>query len=193
MSVYQGTLVDRAWPTAGTAADAVRAVALIIFGSLLMTVGAKIEVPFFPVPMTMQTFALVLLIGCYGGRLAAASVGLYLVQGLAGMPVFAAPVAAGLVYFQGPTGGYLIGFLVAAAVGGWLVDRSKGAGVIRMAAILTLSIAIVFVCGLAWLSTLVGFSNAIQFGFVPFVLGDIVKIALATAVIAGASQMVKPS
>lgn len=189
MSVHQGTLVDAAWPEGTAGANALRAVALIIFGSLLMTVGAKVQVPFYPVPTTMQTFSLMLIIATFGGRLAFGAVGVYLAQGFVGVPVFAY-AAAGPAYFAGTTGGYLVGFLVAAAVGGWLMEKWGGRGVLRTGAVLLISLVIVFACGLTWLSTLIGVPAAFQYGFAHVILGDIVKLALTVAVVAAGWQVV---
>ena len=190
MSAHQGTLVNAAWPESQSGANALRAIALIIFGSLLMTVGAKVQVPFYPVPTTMQTFSLMLIIATFGSRLALGTVGLYLAQGFVGVPVFAY-AAAGPAYFTGTTGGYLVGFLVAAAVGGWLIEKWGGRGVFRTAGILLISLAIVYACGLIWLSALIGVPAALQYGFVHVILGDVVKLALAVAVVAAGGQMVK--
>lgn len=190
MSAHQGTLVNAAWPEGQAGANALRAIALIIFGSLLMTVGAKVQVPFYPVPTTMQTFSLMLIIATFGSRLALGTVGLYLAQGFVGVPVFAY-AAAGPAYFAGTTGGYLVGFLVAAAVGGWLIEKWGGRGVFRTAGILLISLAIVYACGLIWLSALIGVPAALQYGFVHVILGDVVKLALAVAVVAAGWQMVK--
>jgi len=191
MSVYQGTLVDAAWPAQAQNVRTLRAVVLIIFGSLLMTAGAKVQVPFYPVPTTMQTFALMLIIASYGSRLAAGAVGFYLLQGLAGLPVFAY-AASGPGYFTGTTGGYLVGFLLAAAVGGWMFDKWGGRGVLRTAGILAISLAIVFACGVPWLATHIGVPSAIEFGFLNVILGGIAKLALAVAVTALGWQIVKP-
>lgn len=195
MSVYQGALVNAAWPVQAQNARTFRAVVLVVLGSLLMTAGAKVQVPFYPVPTTMQTFALMLIIASCGSRLAAGAVGFYLLQGLAGLPVFAYSATGsvtGPAYFTGTTGGYLVGFLVAAAVGGWLVDRWGGRGVIRLAGILAVSLAIVYACGVPWLASLIGVPAAIEFGFVNVILGDIAKLALAVALTAAGWQVVKP-
>jgi biotin transport system substrate-specific component len=98
-----------------------RLVLLAVLGALLLTVAAYIKVPFWPVPLTMQTFVVLVVGAAYGARLGAATVTLYLAEGAAGLPVFAG--GGGLAYMAGPTGGYLVGFLAAAAVIGWLAER----------------------------------------------------------------------
>jgi biotin transport system substrate-specific component len=114
------TLADALWsPAAGS--TTVRAIVLAVIGSILLTISAKIQVPFWPVPMTIQTFVVLVLGVAYGWRLAGATVLLYLAQGALGLPVFAA--GGGLAYMAGPTGGYLVGFLLAALVVGWLAER----------------------------------------------------------------------
>ena len=109
--IAHATLADALWsPAAGS--PAIRAIALAVIGSILLTLSAKIQVPFWPVPMTMQTFVVLVLGVAYGWRLAGATVLLYLAQGALGLPVFAA--GGGPAYMDGPTGGYLVGFLLAA-------------------------------------------------------------------------------
>ncbi len=102
-----GTLAARLWPVeAGNATT--RAIVLIVAGSLLLTLSAKVQVPFWPVPMTMQTFVVLMIGATYGSTLGAATVLVYLVQGALGLPVFAK--GGGLAYMTGPTGGYLLGW-----------------------------------------------------------------------------------
>ena len=120
------TLAHRLWP-ADSGRAVLRAVLLALFGSLLLWVSAKVQVPFYPVPMTFQG-AVVLLIGlAYGPRLAAATLLLYLAEGAVGLPVFAGTPerGIGLAYMVGPTGGYLAGFLAAAVIAGWTAERSR--------------------------------------------------------------------
>ncbi|MFQ5970846.1 MAG: biotin transporter BioY [Alphaproteobacteria bacterium] len=157
---------------------AIRAVILAIVGTLLLWASAKVKVPFWPVPMTMQTFAVLVIGMAYGWRLGGATLLLYLAEGAVGLPVFAA--GGGITYFAGPTTGYLIGFVAAAVVVGWLAeqgwDRSHG----RSLAALLIGDVILFVPGVIWLSFFVdGLAAAIAAGVTPFILGEIAKIALA--------------
>jgi biotin transport system substrate-specific component len=178
--VAHPTLADAVWaPIPGS--TAVRAVALALIGTALLTVSAKIQVPFWPVPMTMQTFVVLVLGMAYGWRLAGATVLLYLAQGALGLPVFAG--GGGAAYLAGPTAGYLAGFLLAAVAVGWLAEHGWDRSVPRTLAAMLIGTAIIFACGLAWLATLIGLPQAISAGLAPFVLGEAVKIALATAIL----------
>jgi biotin transport system substrate-specific component len=174
------TLADTVWSPVGTS-PAVRAIVLTLIGTALLTLSAKIQVPFWPVPMTMQTFVVLVLGMAYGWRLAGATVLLYLAQGAIGLPVFAA--GAGIAYFAGPTAGYLVGFLLAAAAVGWLAEHGWDRSPLRTLAAMLIGTVIIFACGIAWLSTLIGLPQAIGAGLVPFLLGEAVKIALATAIL----------
>ena len=151
-----------------------RGFALALGGSLLLVVSAKVQVPFYPVPLTLQTLVVLLLGATLGARLAAASVALYLIEGLAGLPVFAGAVA-GPVYMAGPTGGFLVGFLAAAALTGFVADRRWDRSWIRLLASLSLGHAMVFAFGFLWLAQLIGAQKAFAAGVAPFVLATIVK------------------
>jgi biotin transport system substrate-specific component len=174
------TLADTVWSPVGSS-PAVRAIVLALIGTALLTLSAKIQVPFWPVPMTMQTFVVLVLGMAYGWRLAGATVLLYLAQGAIGLPVFAA--GGGIAYFAGPTAGYLAGFLLAAVVVGWLAEHGWDRSVPRTLGAMLIGTAIIFACGIAWLGTLIGLRQAIGAGLVPFLLGEAVKIALATAIL----------
>ena len=156
--------------------------AFALGGSLLLAVSAKVQVPFYPVPLTLQTLAVLLLGAALGARLAAASVALYLVEGLASLPVFAGAVA-GHVYMAGPTGGFLVGFLVAAALIGFAADRRWDRSWIRLLASLSLGHAVVFAFGFLWLAQLVGAEKAFAAGVAPFALATIVKTLLVVALV----------
>jgi biotin transport system substrate-specific component len=188
--VAHATLADVLWsPAAGS--TAVRAIVLAVIGSLLLTISAKIQVPFWPVPMTMQTFVVLVLGVAYGWRLAGATVLLYLTQGALGLPVFAG--GGGLAYMAGPTGGYLAGFLLAAVAVGWLAERGWARSAPSTLAAMLIGTAIIFGCGIAWLATLIGLSQAISAGLVPFLLSEAVKIALATALVPSAWRLMRRS
>jgi biotin transport system substrate-specific component len=178
--VAQPTLVDVLW-SPGTGSNPARAIVLALIGSILLIISAKIQVPFWPVPMTMQTFVVLVLGIAYGWRLAGATVLLYFAQGAVGLPVFAA--GGGLTYLAGPTGGYLIGFLLGALAVGWLAERGWDCSVPRTLAAMLIGTAIIFACGVVWLSTLIGLPQAISAGLVPFLLSEAVKVALATALV----------
>ncbi|HEX2553152.1 MAG TPA: biotin transporter BioY [Microvirga sp.] len=177
------TLLSRLWPAQQDARlSALRAAVLILLGTALLTVSAKIQVPFPPVPMTLQTLVVLVIGAAYGWRLGGATVGLYLVEGALGLPVFAGPVA-GPLYMAGPTGGFLAGFLAAVVVTGVLAERGWNGSPWRVLALMALGHAVIFACGLAWLSALMPFATAWQAGVAPFAVATLVKTALAAALV----------
>lgn len=193
--MHAPTLAGTLFPAGRARSVALRNVALAVAGSLLMVAAAKVKVPFWPVPMTLQTLAVLALGAVYGARLGAATMALYIAYGLAGLPVFTntLPVAAGPLYLVGPTGGFLIGFVVAAAIAGWAAER--GTSLLRLVGGLVLADVALLAIGCLWLAfgaqmaggaTGVGFAKAFAYGVQPFLLGEALKIAL-TACVAGAS------
>jgi len=194
ISMPAPTLAGALFPAAETRSVALRNVALVVAGSLIMVLAAKIKVPFWPVPMTLQTLAVLGIGAAYGARLGAATMALYIAYGLAGLPVFTntPPVAAGPLYLVGPTGGFLIGFVVAAAIAGWAAER--GASRLRLVGGLVLADLALLTLGCLWLAlgaqmaggaTGVGLAKAFAYGAQPFLLGEALKVAL-TACFAGA-------
>lgn len=160
-------------------------VATVIAASLLLALSAKISVPFYPVPLTMQTFVVIGLGLALGPQRGLAAVLLYLAEGAAGLPVFAGTPekGIGIAYMMGPTGGYLAGYIPAVLIAGWLAlcgwDRNP---FLTLAAAL-LAGAVIYVPGLLWLGSVIGFDRPVlQYGLYPFVFGDIVKAALAALV-----------
>lgn len=181
-------LIDRLWPAAER--PMVRHAVLAVLGSLLLWASAKAHVPMWPVPMTMQSFA-VLVIGMgYGLRLGTATVALYLLEGAVGLPVFSGTPerGIGIAYMMGPTGGYLAGFLVAAAAVGWLAERGWDRTLPKAVAAMALGTVLLFVPGVAWLAVLIGWSKAVAAGLTPFLAGSVVKLALAAALLPLASR-----
>ena len=171
----QITLVDKLW--SGATTNLLKQAALVIAGSLLLAAAAHVKVPFWPVPMTMQTFVVLMIGATYGRNLALATVAAYLVEGAVGLPFFAS--GGGIGILAGPTAGYLLGFLVAAGLVGHLANRGLGRSVASAMPIFILGDVVIFLCGVAWLSTLVGAESAITGGLVPFLLAEVLKIALA--------------
>lgn len=162
--------------------DLGRNLMLAIGGTLLLTLSAKVQIPFYPVPLTMQTFVVLLIGFAYGWKLGALTVLLYLAQGAIGLPVFAATPQQGLgfAYMMGPTGGYLAGFVVAAAACGYLAERGWDRRVSTTCAAMLVGNLIMYAAGLLWLGALLGWEQPIlQWGLYPFLLGDALKIALA--------------
>lgn len=176
------TLLSTVWPDSQNRARVLRPVLMALLGTALLTVCAKIQVPFYPVPLTMGTLA-VLLIGMgYGWRLATATLLLYMVQGAAGLPVFAGTPekGIGLTYMMGGTGGYLIGYVLAAGVCGWLAERGMGQHFISTMLVMLVGNALIYVPGLLWLGALYGWDKPIlEWGLTPFILGDATKLVLA--------------
>ena len=161
----------------------VRTLLLALAGSMVLTLSAKVQVPFYPVPMTLQTLVVLLIGVAFGWRMGFATVLAYLAQGAMGLPVFAGTPekGLGLLYMAGPTGGYLVGFALAAAVTGWLAERGLDRTVIGTAVAMIAGTVVIYACGLVWLSNFVGMEKAFAFGMTPFLFGDLVKVALATA------------
>ncbi len=146
-----------------------RRVVLSMAGVGLLALSAKVQVPFYPVPMTLQTMAL-MFIGCFFSRSVAwASLGSYVLLGVLGLPLFAK--GGGMVYLLGPTGGYILGFLPAMAL--FLLARGKS---VRSLLVLFGGIVVIYVCGLAWLGGSIGWEKPLlALGLIPFVGGDIAK------------------
>lgn len=162
------------WPQAGV----VTQLAFVVGGSLLVALAAQIKIPMWPVPVTAQTFAVLLVGALLGSRLGALSMLLYLAQGAMGLPVFAG-WGSGPAYFAGPTAGYLLGFVAAAYVVGWLCergwDRRSGTAVLAM----LLGNLTIYLFGLTGLSRFLDGPALLQAGLLPFIPGDILKIILA--------------
>jgi biotin transport system substrate-specific component len=151
--------------------------ALMAAGVGILAVSARIQVPFYPVPVTMQTLAVMVIAMAYGSKLGTATLFSYLLAGFLGAPVFAG--GAGFAYMVGPTGGYLAGFLASGVVLGALADRGWTRNWQTTAAAMAIGTAIIYLLGVAWLSQLIGFDKAIQFGLIPFIYGDILKLVIA--------------
>lgn len=156
--------------------------AAVVTASLLIAASAKIAVPFFPIPMTMQSFVVIGLGLALGARRGGAAVLLYLAQGAAGLPVFTGTPekGLGLAYMAGPTGGFLIGFFLAAVVAGWLAERQWDRTPLKAMAAALVASAAIYVPGLLWLGSLIGFNETLlKVGLLPFIPGDIAKALLA--------------
>ena len=158
--------------------------ALILAGSWLVALCARIAIPlpFSPVPVTAQTLAVLLIGALLGSRRGGLSMLAYLAQGMAGLPVFAGGLS-GPAVLTGPTGGYLIGFAVAAFCTGWLAERGWDRRFVTTFLAMLLGNLVIYLCGVSWLSTLVGWDDAFRLGLYPFLIGDVAKIVLATALL----------
>lgn len=163
-------------------------IAAVVFGSLLIAASTQIEVPFYPVPMTMQTFAVLLVGLLYGARLGAAAVLLYLVEAAVGLPVLSGGDNMWALLVKPSTAGYLVGFVGAAYVAGLIAERTAG----RLVGAVLGAVAgeaVLMALGVAFLASLIGAEKAVTYGFMPFVLGDALKIVLAVAVAQGVGRL----
>ena len=154
----------------------------IIIGSIILTISAKIKIPFYPVPMTMQTFVVLFLGVSFGYKIALATVGLYLLEGILGFPVFSnSPERGiGLAYFTGPTMGYLIGFLSASFLAS-LIKINDNYFLIFLK--LLLAVSTIYILGVFWLGTLIGWDKPIlELGVLPFLIAELFKICLLTVI-----------
>ena len=157
--------------------------AAVFLGTILLTISSYIEVPMVPVPITMQTFAVTVIGAVYGWRLGALTVLAWLAEGAAGLPVLAGG-AAGIQHFFGTTGGYLLAFPIAAAATGWLVQRGWNGSRLPLAfAAMLLGNLLCLTIGTLWLAVMIGAEPALIHGFLPFILGGVLKSGLGAAVL----------
>lgn len=182
------TLAAALWTR--TATSRVHQVALVLLGTVLLAISAQIQVPFWPVPMTMQTFVVLMIGATYGWRLGGATMVAYLIEGAIGLPVFA-KFSAGAAVLVGPTAGYLAGFVLAALVTGYLAERGFGRNLATAAISFALGTVIIFACGLLYLASLIGVEGAVTHGLMPFILSEPTKVALATLLLPGCWQLVR--
>lgn len=193
------TLASAVWPdtTSPTASRLVRAVILAFLGSLFVAVSAQAQVPLWPVPVTGQTFGVLVVGLVLGWRLGGAALLLYIAEGLVGLPVFA-KFSAGAAVLTGPSGGYIAGFVVAAAIVGFLAQRGWDRSVWWTGAAMLFGNIAIYILGVAWLTNFyagpgaqyiasagaeTALGAAIAKGLMPFLLGDAIKIALAAALL----------
>ena len=157
-----------------------KSIFVIVIGSMLLTISAKIKIPFYPVPMTMQTFVVLLMGMSFGYKIGVATVSLYLLEGIFGLPVFSnsPEKGVGLVYFTGPTMGYLIGFLFATFLAGYLNLKTN---IVIIFFKLIFAVSIIYILGVLWLGDLIGWGKPIiQLGVKPFLLAELFKILILT-------------
>ncbi len=167
-------------------------VLLVLAGTLLVALAARVTVPMVPVPMTLQTLAVSVIGLTYGARLAGVTLLTYLAQGALGLPVFAG--GAGLAYMVGPTGGYLVGFVAMAWMTGWMVENGYGRGLVRLSIAALIPAMLLFVPGVLWLwmITPLGLAGAVTAGATPFLIGGVVKSVVAAMVAQGGWQAAGP-
>ena len=163
-----------------TQSKVIKSLLIVFFSSVILAISAKIKIPFYPVPMTMQTFVVLFLGISLGYKVALAAVTLYLFEGIMGLPVFSnsPEKGIGLVYFTGPTMGYLIGFLLACFIASFVkLDDNY----FMIFSKLILSVSTIYILGILWLGTLIGWDKPIfELGVAPFLLAEIFKIGLLT-------------
>lgn len=181
----RATLAATLWPAHGHAQKFGRVMILAIAGSLLLTLSAKVHIPFWPVPMTLQTLAVLVIGMAYGPRLGGATLLLYLAEGAIGLPVFSGTPerGIGLAYLAGPTGGYLVGFVLAAALVGVMAERGWDRSPVTAVTAMVVGNLVIYVCGVAWLGAIIGYGGVWSAGVEPFLLGDGIKIALGAALL----------
>ena len=163
-----------------TQSKIIKSLSIIFLGSIILAISAKIKIPFYPVPMTMQTFVVLFLGLSFGYKIGLSTVGLYLIEGIIGLPVFSnSPErGVGLVYFTGPTMGYLIGFLFATYVASFIKLKDNYLIILIK---LILAVSTIYVLGVLWLGTILGWDKPIvELGIKPFLLAEIFKIILLT-------------
>ena len=183
------TLATRHFPRLNSR---VRDLLLIIAGSLFVAAMAqvKIPLPFTPVPLTGQTFAVLLVGAALGARNGASSLALYLLMGIVGLPFFAGG-ASGLTYLTGPTGGYLLGFVVAAYIVGLLAARGLDRRIPSALLAFLVGEIVIYLFGVSWLSVYIGLQKALVAGLLPFLIGDAIKLAAAALVLPAAWKLVR--
>ena len=170
----------------------IKMAALVVAGTLLIALAAQVSVPMFPVPMTLQTLAIMLVGFTLGSRLGAVTLLAYLAEGAMGLPVFASG-NAGLPYMMGPTGGFLLGFVAMAWIAGLASDRGWTGSLIATIAVALVASAVIYIPGLAWPAAMLGTDAASLWASwtAPFLLGDAVKAVIAALIVTGAFAAMK--
>ena len=162
---------------------------LVLFGTILLAISAKIQVPFWPVPMTMQTFVIFLIGMTYSVRLSFITVSMYLFEGALGLPVFAS--GGGIAYLVGPTSGYLYGMLISSVVISYLANLGFSKTYFKTSISLLIGSFIIFLFGILYLGSIIGYEKAIFAGLLPFIPSEIFKIALAVSLIPTIQKIIK--
>lgn len=187
-------LVSLALPEKGTSRLATQ-LFLAIAGTLVLTLSAKTKVMLGPVDLSMQTLAVLLIAAAFGMRLGVATLLLYMAEGAMGLPVFQSTPEKGIgvAYMLGSTGGYLAGFVVMAAIVGWAADRGWDRHPIKLFNAMLVAEVVMMAMGFAWLALLIGPEKSWQFGVVPFIVGDLIKVALAASLVPAVWSLLKRS
>lgn len=183
-AILSRPLISYAVPEKGVARYAVLG-GLALLGTLLLTLSAKTKVVLGPVDMSLQTLVVLGIAATFGLRLGLATIMLYMAQGAMGLPVFQSTPEKGIgvVYMLGTTGGFLAGFVAMTAIVGWAADRGWASNPFKLFGAMLAGEVVMMAMGFAWLATLIGASASWQFGVAPFILPDLIKVALASAII----------
>ena len=167
----------------------IKKIFLVFIGSILLAISSKIKIPFYPVPMTMQTFVVFLIGMTFGSKLAFFTLLLYLTEGAVGLPVFAK--GGGLLYLTGPTAGYLYGMTIAAWFIGYLAERNFNESYLKSLISLLIATSIIFMVGVGYLGSVIGYDKALAGGLYPFLPSELFKIALAVAIIPSITKLIR--
>jgi biotin transport system substrate-specific component len=171
-------LANQIWQPTGSLFS-VRNVVLAIVGSIIVAIAAQVNIPMIPVPMTLQTLAVLSIGAAFGARLGGATLALYTLEGAVGLPVFA-QMKAGLAVITGATGGYIIGFILAAALVGYLAEQGWSRNFVKMIIASLLGAIVLYIPGLVWLHQFAsGWAQTFEWGITPFIYGDILKAVIA--------------
>ena len=190
-AVRYGAIVDRVVPRGQTRASTlVRDILLILAGTAVVSLLAQVSIPWYPVPFTGQTLAVLLVGGMLGALRGALSLAVYFAIGALGAPIFSEQ-AGGWDIITGATGGYIIGFILAAGAVGWLCERGADRRVVSMIGVLLLGNVLIYAIGVPWLANwspagdgvAFGWAQAYEFGVQPFILGDLLKLAIVAALL----------
>ena len=162
---------------------------LVLFGTILLAISAKIQLPFWPVPMTMQTFVIFLIGMTYSLKLSFITVSMYLFEGALGLPVFAS--GGGIAYLVGPTSGYLYGMLISSVVISYLANLGFSKTYLKTSISLLIGSFIIFLFGILYLGSIIGYEKAVIAGLLPFIPSELFKIALAVSLIPTIQKIIK--
>ncbi|MER9565890.1 biotin transporter BioY [Mesorhizobium sp. M0571] len=192
ISTTMRPLISLALPEKGAARLAGQ-ILLAIAGTLMLILSARTKVMLGPVDISMQTLAVFLIAAAFGMRLGVATLLLYMAEGALGVPVFQSTPekGIGIAYMLGSTGGYLAGFVVMAAIVGWAADRGWDRHPIKLFNAMLVAEIVMMAMGFAWLALLIGPEKSWQFGVVPFIVGDLIKVALAASLVPAAWSLLK--
>ena len=172
-----------------TLPQSLKVAVLMVLGSMIIAVSAKIQIPFWPVPMTMQTFVVMMIAMGFGWKLGGATMLLYLFEGAVGLPVFAS--GGGIAYLTGPTAGYLYGMLFASLVISYLANIGFSKTYFKSLISLTIGSIIIFSIGIIYLGSIIGYQKAVAVGLLPFIPSELFKVALAVALIPTIQKVIK--